>query len=91
MPGEMARLICRSLLASAASESQTGRADPLAAVPHQPVNVIFAFPDIECALEKCVSFSSFLDGGHADALGKVQRLFFAVVGHHAKNNGQEVF
>ena len=67
-----------------------GRADPLTAVAHEPVDVVLAFADIKGSLEVSVAARGVFYGRHADALGEVQGRLFLVGGGDAEHDGEHV-
>ena len=88
--GAIARLMGRSLDPRAGLGVPIGRTDSLGAIPHQPVDVIGPFADIESSLQVGVAFGVFLDGRNAQMLGEVDRLVAMVIGRDAKHDAERV-
>ena len=86
----MARLIGRSLDPSAGLGVPIGRAHSLGPVPHQPVDVIGPFANVECTLKIGVTLGILLNGRNAQMLGKVGRLVAMAVRRDAKHDAERV-
>ena len=89
--GAIARDMGRSLAATRGFGIPIGRADALGPVPHQPIDVILAFADIEGALQIGVALGVFFNGRHADMLREVNRLVGMVLGRDAKQDVEQIF
>ena len=66
------------------------RAHTLGAVAHEPVDVVIAFTDVECALKECIAGRIGVEVRNPDLLYEIDRLIFMIRRDDAEQQGQHI-